>query len=435
MSVSITKGRSSNSCVPFWLIISLLAVPIPSSLTHAQDHQRREWWFRSPNSRTKYYSLKTDLPREQAKELAQHMDATCESYITTFSKLPVRMRRPAQLGLLLFADEKDYLQTLSARFGVDGTGSWGMCIARGKTISLVGFRESHTIEQMKPLLQHEGFHQFAQHLFADIPTWADEGLAEVFERGVVVGDELVLGEIPRRDKERLVNAIESQQTIPLVQLLNMDPRQWSHRVKAEEATMQYLQAWSVVNFLLFADDGRYQKSFLTFLVQLNADADWERAFVAAFGWPNLALMEQQWIDYVKAAPATDFRETVRRLDFLAAGMLHLREQKVYPASFSELKAELSKTDFTHSISLYGKERVYVARDEGIYSLPGTTRNSETGFRLTDRQGRPPRKNYKSARSPIPLNITTTQLTPQNLSIKWAKRRNRFTHTVTAVPGS
>ena len=158
--------------------------PDPASAQTPPPAASGDWWARAPVRMTKYYAMKTDIPEADAKVLASHMDATFESYMALFSKLPVRVQRPARLYLYLFANQDDYMTVLPARFGTNGEGSWGKCITRGHEISLVGFRGRYTVEQMKPLLQHEGFHQVASILFPGMPVWLNEGLAEMFERGI-----------------------------------------------------------------------------------------------------------------------------------------------------------------------------------------------------------------------------------------------------------
>ena len=43
---------------------------------------------------------------------------------------------------------------------------------------------------MAVIMQREGFHQYAAILFPGLPLWANEGFAELFEKGVVIDGDI-----------------------------------------------------------------------------------------------------------------------------------------------------------------------------------------------------------------------------------------------------
>ena len=390
-----------------------------------------EWWFRSNVFRTKYYHVKTDLPRDQALELAHHMDMTFDAYAEMFAGL--RVRRPAKLDMYLFATEQDYLQTLRARFGNDGRNSWGKCITRGKLISLVAWKGRHGVEAVKALLQHEGFHQFSSHLFPKLPTWADEGLAEVFERGVAFDDRIVLGEVSENDKRRLANAIEGKRFRPLRQVFTIEQSQWNEEVRQGNAQVNYVQAWSLVHFFLYGEDGRHQRKFIKFLVGLNQGVGWKRAFVAAFGNPNVSAVEQAWMDYVAQLPPMDYEETIRRMEFLAVGVSELRQHTQYPVSLGELKQGLRQINFEYTSKLFGESRALSASDEQLFQVPfaSITQTNPT-FQLVESSGRNPQRRAagkrKARRPPPPPDIVTDGLEPRNFAVRWKRVRGKSDYT-------
>jgi len=358
--------------------------------------------------------------------LARHMDITCDAYIQMFAGLRVWQR--SRLDLYLFADNSDYMRTLRTAFNVDGTGSWGMCISRDASTSIVGWRGDRPVHAMKTLLQHEGFHQFSRTLFPELPVWAEEGLAEIFERGVVVADALVLGEVPSRDRSQVVDAIENGKFRTCAALFTMRSEDWLSEVKSGDASGNYLQAWSLVHFFLYADDARYQRQFLTFLANLNRGAQWEPSFVAAFGMPDFRVMEQKWLDYCRQWSPTDYRETISRLEFLAMGLEALRERGEFPSSIDALKKQLSAIDFAHSSSLHGESREMKASDSRLFEVPyANSGQSSARFTLVDQRGRE-LKNQDDARKeasesrrapPFPM-IVTAGLEPRNLLAKWVR---------------
>lgn len=422
----------------FRLATTFFCISFSVGSAHAQS--ATPWWRQAKTAKTKHYALKTDLPSAEAKELARHMDATFSSYVRTFSQLPVRVRTPAALGLFLFENQQDYLTTLPVHFRANGQGSWGMCITRGKSISLVGYRGHHTVEQMKPLLQHEGFHQFASHLFPDLPPWANEGLAEVFERGVVVSNRLVLGDIPKSDRTRLTRAIREKEALPIQRLLQIDSKQWNTHVQSSDAGLQYLQAWSLVQYFLFGEDARHQKKFLGFLVQLNAgnrERAWESSFVSTFGWVDWAELQRRWEAYVLDTDATDLRDEVRCVEYLAAGMLALREDDVYPASQAELIQSLIEKQFQRTKRLYGAEQTQRSQNQLMLRLQSEQAETQPAeaqrvrLKFTDARGRAPSKSYTAKKSPKPLNIATVGLHPRDLKIVWKRNGKQYRYEILA----
>ncbi len=63
-------------------VFLLLVAPLPAFAQVAQP-----WWQRAGAFRTRYYNVKTDLPTEQAQELARHMDVTAQAYAAIFAGL------------------------------------------------------------------------------------------------------------------------------------------------------------------------------------------------------------------------------------------------------------------------------------------------------------------------------------------------------------
>jgi len=394
----------------------------------------QDWWTRAAVCQTKYYAAKSDLEAADATALGTHMDATFESYLLLFSKLPIQLRRPARLSLYVFADQEDYLAVLATRFGSNGTGSGAQCITRGQQIAIATYRGDKSIENMKSSLQHEGFHQVARHFFPRLPPWADEGLAVLFGRGVMVGDTLALGEYTPRDKVRLMAAIEGNRLRPFDQFFAVTGKQWGEQLHEGAAGENYLQAWSLVHYCLFAENRKYEPGFLAFLVQLNRGIDWRAAFVNAFGTPDFRAMEHKWQNYVQTTSTTDYRETLRRLDFLAAGMTKLYAQNIHPASFDELRTKLQELGFEHTSKLFGQARLMSARRIEAFEVPGEGGRHKPRFVLVDGRGHAAdaRQPHGAAR---PLSIMTTGLDIEQFRATGHVRGRSLEYRLSAEPAS
>ncbi len=282
---------------------------------------------------------------------------------------------------------------------------------------------------MKRVLQHEGFHQFASHLFPKLPTWANEGLAEVFERGVAMNGTIVLGEVTAADRQRLTAAAAANELKPFSAIFTTAPNEWGHQVRQGNAGLNYLQAWSMAHFFLYAEQGKYQQQFLNFLVALNRGVSWEQAFVASFGTPDFSVLENLWRQHISTVAATDFRETIRRLDFLAAGMLALREQDIYVESLDQLREHLQEIKFTHESDLFGAKRSLSASSNQLFEVPFASQSAPPAeFQLVDNRGRQPRISKSSStgsrRSGVPLNIVTQGIQPKDVKVSWKRVRSK-----------
>lgn len=394
------------------------------------------WTSRSPQFKSKFYVVKSDLPRETSIGIARHMDLVFATYVDMFKGL--KKWRPKQLGLFLFSNQEDYIETLQTQLGAVGTGSAGMCISRGDTVMLVAWQES-SIERLKEVLQHEGFHQFARHLFPRLPTWANEGMAEVFGRGVVIGDKLILGEVGKIDKLQLTAVTQAKRFLRFREFFTMDQDRWNKSVQVGDgAAINYLQAWCLCHFFLYADDAKYQSRFLTFLSNLNEGTEYQQAFVRAFGVPRFEELEQKWQQYVNELPPTDYRETIRRMEFLSQGMLSLREADIYPTTLDDLEVELKKARFQWTSKLFDKERKLVATDSQSFKIPGAQVMKEPAvFRLVDTKGKPipaakptassgsQSSSRPTRRSLVPLVIETYKYHPREFSVRWKRVGRKY----------
>ena len=424
--------------------ISRMLVSVILTLVLVQPslgQEETEWWKKTSPKRSKYYNVKTDLAQDDARAIVRHMDATFEIYMELFAKLPLRATRPKSLDLYLFANQNDYNETLIARFMSNGTGSWGQCISSRGKYYLVGWKGNRSADEMKPLLQHEGFHQVAGHLFPEMPVWANEGMAEVFGKGIILEGRLALGNIPPLYFSRLANAIKTKRVHSLEHLFNIDSATWNSDVVAGNASSNYLQSWSVVHFLLYANRGKYRKPFLNFLVNLNKiktkgltqeekNEAWKKSFVNAFGTPNFQVMEQKWLDFNKRAVPTDYPETIRRMDFLAAGMVALRKDNIYPVTIDQLQAELVKRDFGHESNRFGEETVLSASSLKSFHPPYAKKTGcERAFVLVDSRNRLPKELSTERKNPPPLNIVTIGLYPRRFRVMFKKRGSTYQHTI------
>jgi hypothetical protein len=185
----------------------------------------------------------------------------------------------------------------------------------------------------------------------------------------------------------------------------------------------------MVHFFLYADGGKYQQPFLRFLLALNQGQPWERAFVATFGMPDFSVMERMWREYIQSLAVTDYRETIRRLDFLAAGLLELRERGANVRTVDELRQGLQAIDFMYQSNMFGKSLVLAAIDPRLFRVPSAGKmNVEPVFELVDNRDRkpPPLSSRRaSSRVAAPLNIVTRGIAPRDFKVRWNRIKGDY----------
>ncbi len=315
------------------------------------------------------YVLRSDLERAVTERLAAHLDRMSDEYAALMSGLRER-RSGRRLQVYLFRDQECYRSTLDLRFDADGAGTGGMTVRDGTEITLAAWQGDRPVELLERTLRHEGFHQFKEIYFPNMPPWANEGLAEVFEAAVVLEDGIVLGEVPAEWLRTVRDAAAAGGLPPLAELFEVDAERWQDHVNAGRGAVPYAQAWSVVHFLVFGEERRYLPSFERFLVLMNRGLSWRSAFQQAMGLRDLGPMGERWRAYVAGLEPTDLEGTIARLEFLAAGLLELAAGGREPASLEELRAALRENGFSYQTGRFGIRRRLAAGDDSVFAVPG-----------------------------------------------------------------
>jgi len=413
--------------------LATLLTPNPVFAQFGSSGNSEDWWSRARNFESKFYIGKTDLPEDQAEALLKHMDAVFATYMQFFSKVASKMRwKGSKAKLLLFAKERDYMQTLRTRFNENASGSWGMYF-RSEHM-LAGWRGDYSISEMKRLLQHEGLHQAVHQLFGDIPKWANEGLAELFERGFVIDNKLVLGDFSERDKKRLLEFHTTNELMPFDRFFLISAKEWSARLRAEDAGSIYPQAWSLIDFLVYSENRKYEKNFQMFLFGLSQGLPWEKAFTKAYGNINIGQMEEKWLKYIKNKNPTDYELTAKRLEFLGHGMLRLKEENNLPDSMNNLRLKLQQINFTHVVEIEDEEIELSSNDLKNYQIPHVSEEQGKGFILVDRKFRQPNRNTFNS-NPSLLNIVAAGLDPNALVLSWRRSKGKYDFQIEAKPSN
>ncbi len=407
---------------------TLAALTVGAGLGPAAAGQRAQaklpWWDRAAEAHVGHYWIKTDLPTDEANELARHINIMHVEYAKRLASLPPRA--PVDLKVLIFEDRDDYVRTLRTRFGVDASGTGGIFVTHPSGSGLAFWTGRQPRRRVHHVAQHEGFHQFAHSRFAgDLPVWVNEGLAEFFGESVIVGAKLVIGQTNPRVLNTIKAAIEIDKHIPFRRMLTMTHEQWKLAVRERTASFQYDQAWSMVHFLVYGDDGKYVSAFERYLRLLNTGMPPDAAFTRVFG-DDIDAFEERWKAYALAAKPSAFVTALERIEFLAEGVRELARRGIYPESLDELREALRSIVFDYVLPKHEVAITLSADDSAMFLIPKDDLTEEQPVFVVEapdrvRMGR--RQRFLEQSNPTPPSIATEHLAPKGLSVRWVRSQD------------
>ena len=387
-------------------LLLLVLVLGQSGLAHAQS-RAQAWEDRARNVECRNYTLMSDLPEPQARIVADNIDQLHDTCVKFFKEL--KGTPPYGDQVCVFADKDDYMAWLRESINVDGTGSAGMFVSRGSQRAIVAWKGNMRLSDLLGVLRHEGFHHFASVLFPDIPIWANEGIAELFERAVPVSNGLALGNVRSRDVLQLRQLVEQNALLPLNQFFRQSSKSWNLKVQRGDASTNYLQAWAVVQFLLYGDDGKYKDGFLGFLGGMNRGLPWQQAFQEAYGVRNYALLQKHFLRWVEDLRPSDLERVVPRMILMGEGLAALGERGEQFTDAGSVAGRLTAAGFECTVPEQFGGGQFTTRNDDPFDL-----GDATGGRLAlcDQRGKPLRQ---PTRRPC---VIAKGLAPRELMLRW-----------------
>lgn len=396
----------------------------PRNPRQQQAQQQRVTWEPGAEVRSKHYRILSDLEPDDTKLYGGHLDLLYEEYSRRLASLPPRA--PEIPFVLMFARESDYLAVLRTRYGVNATGSGGMFFISPQGAALAFFTEGLPRSRVFHVIQHEGFHQFAHSRFVgSLPPWLNEGLAEYFGEAIVVEGRVIIGQSSAGPVQRIKKAIEQNETIDFLRMLTMTSDEWNANVRAGNAGVQYMQAWSMVQYLSWADKGRYQRAFEGYIQLLHAGTPSDRAFVQAFGTNDLKNFEEAWKTWARNAVPSSLGTAAMKLTFLAEGMVQLSHDGVKVNDLEDLVTKLRERNFKTEVSVHGRTETMEANERTL-EIPKdelTAAQPVFDFIAPKTKGIGAVEKKREEEHPTPLTITTRGLEPRELVLKWTRRKS------------
>ncbi len=318
---------------------------------------------------SRFYTIHTNLGVDEVRPYALHMDRVFAEYGRRFSSFKTRDRR--QMPLYLLRTRQDY-NTLLSKFGINASASGGMFFTRRQVQGLATWvdDENRSHDYMLEVLQHEGFHQFANaYIGGDLPVWVNEGLAEYFGDGLLVGSGMKLGLATDNRVKTVRHMIRENTAIGFDELLDISSQQWHDNMLngSPRGAMQYDQSWSIVHFLIHGDGGRYRRAFEKYLQLVSQGRLSSKAFRQAFQTEDTTAFRKRWEQYIHDLKPDPLSTAVGRLRFLARGLKYLKaNNQPAPANLDALRQALQRHGFRLTSTSHGIETVKSASDESFY---------------------------------------------------------------------
>lgn len=361
--------------------------------------------------RSLFYSVKTTLTKDEARVYAEHMDQIYAEYQRRFANSGMQARNTSPMPLYLFRTQYEYQNFLS-EFGIRGANTGGMFFVQADVQGLATYVQGKSLSQVFAILQHEGFHQFGYRYFGpDLPIWVNEGLAQYFEDGVLIDGRLHLNSSNAARVSSVKAALHGDYCIDFDRIVQINPNDWGRTLNSspETASLLYDQSWSMVHFLITADNGRLRKYFEQYLKLIGAGEAPMDAFAQAFGTRETDDFEKVWREFAEKARPDALSVTRTRMEFLGQGLKFLHEHGApMPRTIGQLRTTLQRINFRAISTQHGIERQISAHDENVYRYPGPG-NSARVFEMM-------RPDTKSGLLP---ELTASGLDPQP-SLVWTR---------------
>jgi len=269
------------TCIGFSLLAMALSLRVgaaPASVTPAD----RKDWIEARSGHFTYFSSGSEGP---VRAIAQDLE-TLRGVLKMLQRGAGanESRLPEQTYVYVFSDERlfrDYRENA-------GVAGWFSTRMDGNYIALLTDQED-----IQPIVFHEYMHHFIHSHFQNIPSWLDEGLAEVYSTLKVEGQQVLLGgAVAGR-----FYALQTFKPIPMGEFLEMN-NPLHGKGDSIEAARFYAQSWLLTHYLLLgagSERSHHLQAYIRFLEQgLASKVAFFKAFPIA---PE--LLSQELEGYLK----------------------------------------------------------------------------------------------------------------------------------------
>ncbi|MSR18449.1 MAG: hypothetical protein EXS00_04645 [Phycisphaerales bacterium] len=397
----------------------LLVIPLLAAGSAGQRGQdlKASWWDRTAESGksgfpvSSGFTIRSDAPSEVVAIIGSQLARA--TVMRGAMPAGVVVRSSGIKSLHIFGSQADYLETLRTRFGAAGRSAPVVLIrsSLGDTIAVCteGISDLELSRRLAGELMHNSI---IIHFGTDLPPWVETGLCLHAEGGGGFGaSERAL--VTSAALGALRPTGEGAPGIALSSLVHCDRKRWSAGV-GMRGSVSAIAAWSLVEFLMFADGGRYRALFDRFLLEVSRGVAGSVAWSESFGDDEQSIsdMEVAWKKWLSGLTPDPQSVTLDRMEFLARGIDDLLRRGVQPTSFDGLWQRLVDDDTFCVVECYGAKRPVRVSDGENHAPLGESEPAR------GQRGTGPKFEFLAGRD-SPGRILTSGCSPE-LQLLWRK---------------
>jgi hypothetical protein len=249
---------------------------------------RRAEWGNAWELASTHYRVRANLPLRDAVDMALDLERFYHAFARALREL--ELHEPWEpLHVHLHADAASFPE-----LGLERAGSYD----REARLVRVGFAAGGTRWNLIHEAAHQLLHAQAERTprsRGEVPAWAEEGLAEYLAAatlGPPGGSFLNPGE-PALHHFRA--HAEAKDPYDLERVLGLG---FGEFLTTTDAALKYAQAYTLVEFCLHGESGRYRRAFLAYVRGSFEEAARKKHFAKALGLEDLRAFEAAWKAYV-----------------------------------------------------------------------------------------------------------------------------------------
>lgn len=235
---------------------------------------------------SRYFTLRSDASEDVVKRAALRLNQVYAAYVRI---LPAKLDPPARTTILLCKSTKEYramaaqrgCNVLNPAFFLPSTNEV-LCgweaekldelleetrkVEKAKGVKLPREIEKKLLDsgfaaltrELFETLQHEAFHAYLANFVYNprasrVPTWLNEGLAQVFEVALVEAGELRVGHLDQKRLQRLKDRYRDDKLVPVVELVQAGGDRFlaAHESDRYTSDRHYLTSLGLAHFIAY----------------------------------------------------------------------------------------------------------------------------------------------------------------------------------------
>ncbi len=264
----------------WWGLVALVA--------GVAEAARDEWRY----VRTENFEMLSQASEKKTRKIVVELEQFRASFVSTFRLRPAHEPR---VTVILFDSDRRFTPYKPIYQGQPKEVSGYFIGGDDETVIALNL-DVELDEDSSPAetIFHEYVHLLLHTRGLKLPTWLNEGLAELFSTFQVNGNTVEYG----RTKQLYVDVLNLTALMPLGQLMAVTEQSKDYN-EEERAGMFYAQSWALTHFLVCGEDRTNSAKLARFLATVEtAPGGPEAAFREAFGG-SFDKLEQQLRSYLQ----------------------------------------------------------------------------------------------------------------------------------------